>query len=214
MEARRQTAQSALLGLCFLDELDDLADDRVNLREVLLHVLLRDGEEHTLSFLHQVGNVDGGIEGFGLYQAGEGDELSLQRLLRDDFGVILDVGRAGYLGIDLHQIYLAARSLEVVGALQLLDDRHDVHGLLLGVERLYGLVDELVSVVVEALRLEQFCHKAVRILFHHECAQHSHFHVEALRLFVSVLVNLRHFYNLRSAGAPSTVLFCFHECCE
>ena len=96
----------------------------------------------------------------------------------------------------------------VVLGFQLLYDGHDVNGLLLGVECLNGLIDELVAMIVKAFRLEQLCHKAVRILFHYECTQHSHFHVKALRLLVSVLVNLWHLDNLRRAGASSSFRFC------
>ena len=190
--------------MCFLDKFDDLADDGVNLREVLLHVLLRDGEEHALGFLHQVGYIDSGIEGFRLHQTCEGDELALQRLLRDDFCMILDVSRTGDLGVNLHQIDLTACCFEIVCTFQLLDDCHDVNRLLLGVERLNSLIDELMTVVIEAFGFQQFCHKSVRILLHHKCTQHSYFHVEALWLLMSILVNLRHFHNLCCVGAPSS----------
>ena len=204
VEASRKSAESSLLSLSLLYEFDDLADDGVDLCEVLLHVLLRDGEEHALGFLHKVCHVDGGVEGFRLHQTGEGDELSLQGLLGDDLGVVLDVGRAGHLRIDLHQIDFAASRLQVVGALQLLDDGHDVNGLLFCIERLNGLIDKLMPVVVEALRPQQLCHKAIGALLDHECAEHPHFHVEALRLFVSILVNLWHFHYFRCARTSSS----------
>ena len=68
-------------------------NDGVDLRVVLLQVLLRDGEELSLGLLHQVIDVDGGVEGSLLDLAGERDELARQELLGDDAGVVLDVGR-------------------------------------------------------------------------------------------------------------------------
>ena len=102
LETCGQSAQSAFLGLCLLDEFINLTDNRVNLREVLLHVLLSNGEERALGFLHQVGNIDCSIKSFCLNKTGKGDELALQGLLGDYLGVIFDMGRAGNLRIDLH----------------------------------------------------------------------------------------------------------------
>ena len=71
---------------------DGLADDRVNLCIVLLHVFLRELEEAAFGFLHELVDIDGSVKGFCLDIAGEGDELAGEELLLENLGVLLDVG--------------------------------------------------------------------------------------------------------------------------
>ena len=54
METTRQTTQAVGSCRCFLKHLIRFLDDRINLRIVFLHVLLRDFEEFSFGFLHQI----------------------------------------------------------------------------------------------------------------------------------------------------------------
>ena len=130
---------------------DGLADDRVDLGVVLLHVFLRELEEAALGFLHEVVDVDGGVKGLGLDVAGEGDELSGQELLLENLGVLLDVRRRGDMRGKLDDVVRASDIVDGALTLQFVGDGKDVDGLFLHVQGLDGLEDLLVARVVEGL---------------------------------------------------------------
>ena len=67
--------------------------DGVNLRVVLLHVFLRELEETSLCLLHHHLNIVALIKRLCFDDAGEGDELSGEELLRQDACMILHMGR-------------------------------------------------------------------------------------------------------------------------
>ena len=96
MIARRDTRQTVFVLCRLLDNLHGIANDRVNLRVVLLHVALRQLEEATLRMLHQLVNVACLVEGVGLNVTCKRDELTCQRLLCHDVGMILYVGRRSH----------------------------------------------------------------------------------------------------------------------
>lgn len=72
-------------------------NDRVDLRIILLHVLLRDFEQFSFRFLHQVVHVLGFVESLCLDVAGKGNQFACKKLLRDDTCVIFYVCGRGYL---------------------------------------------------------------------------------------------------------------------
>ena len=92
MITRRHTRQAVLIGCSLLDDVNGILDDGVYLRVVLLHVTLSQLEQRTLGLLHQVIDIDRLVEGHRLYLAGELYQLTCQRLLGNDTGMILDIG--------------------------------------------------------------------------------------------------------------------------
>ena len=93
----RQTTQT--VGSCrrFLKHLIRFLNDRINLRIVFLHVLLRDFEEFSFGFLHQIVYILSLVERLCLDVAGKRDQLACQKLLGDDTSMIFDMGRRSYL---------------------------------------------------------------------------------------------------------------------
>ena len=91
MVSARNTRQTLRVGGLH-QKVVSLLDDRVDLLEVLRHVLLRDLEELALGFLHEVVDIDGLVEGIGLNHRGKLYELAGEELLLKDSGVVLDMG--------------------------------------------------------------------------------------------------------------------------
>ena len=83
------------------------------------------------------------------------DELAADRLLADDLGVVLGVGRVGDAVGDLQEHLVAADLLVLIAAGQLVGERHGVDGLAQVVEVADGPVDDLVRVAVEVLDAEE-----------------------------------------------------------
>ena len=94
--ARWHARKTVLVLRRLVDDIDGILDDRVYLGVLLLHVLLRQLEECALGVLHQVVHVDGLVEGLRLNVAGKLYELPRQKLLCDDVGMILNVGRRSH----------------------------------------------------------------------------------------------------------------------
>ena len=92
VEACFESAKSALAVRCVLNLLDCLADYGVDLRHVLLHIVLRNLEELTLSLLKQVVNVVRLVERFLEHSRAEADKLAGKILLRHNAGVIFHIG--------------------------------------------------------------------------------------------------------------------------
>ena len=92
LKSRGNTAHTILLGSCLVDALEHLRHYRIYLSIILLHVLLRDGKELGLCFLHEVLDIHSGVIGIGLDVAAESNELACQSLLRYHLGVIFNVG--------------------------------------------------------------------------------------------------------------------------
>ena len=122
-EQEAATRQTVFVGRSLLYALDCIFDDRVYLGVVLLHITLTQLEEATLSLLHQIVDIYGFIEGFGLDSTGKGDELSGQRLLGDDAGVVLDIGRRGHTRRNFRHIARTSHIFQIPLAGQLLSDR-------------------------------------------------------------------------------------------
>ena len=97
MEARRQTRQTVVAIRSLLDFLQRILNHRVNLDDVLLDVVLRELEQLTFGTLHQGVDVGRLVERGRLEFACIVDQLACQRLLGDDFRMILDVGRRAHL---------------------------------------------------------------------------------------------------------------------
>ena len=110
--------------------------------------------------------------------------------------MVQDVGAAGNLRIDLHQIGIAARFFQETGSFQLIADSHDIHRLLLHVQCLYSLEDNLMAFIIETFWFQNLSHLSPGLLLYHQSAYHSHLHIQALRLLMSILVHTGDFHNL------------------
>ena len=116
METAFQTTQPVRSCRRFLKHLIRFLNDRVDLRIILLHVLLRDFEQFSFRLLHQVVHVLGLVESFCLDVAGKGNQFACKKLLRDDTCVIFYVCGRGYLAAQLCYIKRTACIFQFTGA--------------------------------------------------------------------------------------------------
>ena len=90
--SRRYSRQITCVSGCLLQDFRCLGYHRINLRIVLLHVGLRQREEVTFGFLHQLIYILRLIKRLGFDDTGIRNQLTSQRFLRKYFCMILDVG--------------------------------------------------------------------------------------------------------------------------
>jgi hypothetical protein len=83
------------------------------------------------------------------------DQLAADRLLADDLGVVLGVGRVRHAAEDLREGLVAADRLELAAAGQLLGQGDRVDRLAQVVEVADRPVDHLMGVAIEVLDLQQ-----------------------------------------------------------
>ena len=178
--ARGDAGESVGVGGCSLDDLQRLIDDGVDLGVVLLHVALGEFEERAFGLLHEFLDIDSLVEGLGLDDARERDELSGQRLLGDNLSVILDVGRRGDLGTEFGDIARATHLLEVARLGQLFGDGKHIDGALVHVEVADGRVDHLMTGIIEALGMENLADDGVSVFVDHQGTEHSVLYIECL----------------------------------
>ena len=189
MKAARKSAQT--IGTCrrFLKHFISLLNDRINLRVVLLHVLLGDFEELPFCLLHQVVHVLCLIERLGLYVARKRNQLTCQKLLGNDTGMVLNVSRRSHLTTQLSDIERSARLFQVAARTQLLGHGQDINRFLLNSQVSNGRINQLVPVLVERLRAKNLAHQRIRILLNHQRTQHGFFQFGSLRLEMAVLIH-------------------------
>ena len=189
MESARKPTQT--VGTCrrLLKHFIGFLDDRINLRVVLLHVLLRDFEEFSFGLLHQVVHVLRLIERLSLYVTRKRNQLTCQKLLGNDAGMVLNMSRRGYLTTQLSDIERSARLFQVTARAQLLGHGQDVNRFLLNSQVSNGRINQLVPMFVERLRTKNLAHQRIRILLNHQRTQHSFFQFGSLRLEMAVLIH-------------------------
>ena len=189
MESARKPTQT--VGTCrrLLKHFIGFLDDRINLRVVLLHVLLRDFEEFSFGLLHQVVHVLRLIERLSLYVTRKRNQLTCQKLLGNDAGMVLNMSRRGYPTTQLSNIERSARLFQVTARAQLLGHGQNINRFLLNSQVSNGRINQLVPVFVERLRTKNLAHQRIRILLNHQRTQHSFFQFGSLRLEVAVLIH-------------------------
>ena len=138
--------------------------------------------------LHQFVDVDGLVEGFRLHVAGKLYQLTGQKLLGNDVGMILDVGRRSHAARQLGNIHRTADILQVTRLRQLVGHGNDVDRLLGHRQVAYGGIDLLVAGFIETLGIEGFAHDAISVLVYHQGTQHRLLYLESLRLQVTIRV--------------------------
>ena len=145
----RNTGESTRVLGGTLQNIDSVLDDRVNLGIVLLHVVLRQREEFSLSMLHQLVYIDTLVEGLCLNIRGIMDKLALKSFLSQDAGMILDMGCRCHLRGDIHEIGGSTHTVNLTHLGKFVDERHDIHRTLLHIHLLYGLIDFLMTRLIE-----------------------------------------------------------------
>ena len=131
METTRKSAQTVGTGCCLLQHLVGLLNDRINLRVILLHVLLRDFEELPFGLLHQVVHILRFVERLGLYAACERNQFTRQKLLGNDAGMVFNVGRRRHLTTQLRDIKRSTHLFQVATRTQLFRHGQDINRFLL-----------------------------------------------------------------------------------
>ena len=140
-----------------------------------------------------------------LYAAGICDELACQELLLDYPCMVLYVGTAYYCIRKGSHIGHSAHFVQMPLLVQLLHHGNHVHRLLLCSQVAYGLVYQLVLMVVETLRAQYLCHLSEGILLVHQRTKHCCLHFQILRLAVSQRV---HAWDLHHLGVCLASCFC------
>ena len=147
--------------------------------------MLRELEQLTFGTLHQGVDVGRFVERCRLELACIVDQLACQRLLGDDFRMILDVGRRANLARQSGDVIGSAHLFDHTIALQTVGHRQHVDRFLVECQFLDGRKDQLVLVVVERFGLQQVGDYRVGVLFEHKGTQHSLFHLGGLRLHLA-----------------------------
>ena len=168
METRRQTRKTVFAIRSLLDFFQRILNHRVNLDDVLLDVVLRELEQLTFGTLHQGVDVGRLVERCRLELACIVDQLACQRLLGDDFRMILDVGRRAHLARQSGDVIGTAHLFDHTIALQTVGHRQHVDRFLVECQFLDGSKDQLVLVVVERFGLQQVGDYRVGVLFEHK----------------------------------------------
>ena len=200
MIARRHASQAVLIGSSLLDDVDGILDDRVYLGIVFLHVTLSQFEQRTLCLLHQIVDINGLVEGLGLDIAGKGNELTGQRLLGNNAGVILDIGRRSHTAGEFRHIAWTTNILKVALFGQLFSNSPHIDRRLVEREFHDGAVHFLVARLIEALGQKHLANHGIGVLVNHQGTQNGTLYLRGLRLDVGITI----IYRLLSAPAVST----------
>ena len=184
-----KTAQTVGTGGGFLNKVVRFGNDRIDLRIVLLHVLLRNLEELAFGFLHQVVHIERLVERLGLYVTGEGYQLARQRLLGNDTGVILDMRRGCHLAAELGDVERAAHLFQISALGKLLLHGENVHRFLIDGKVCDSGVYQLMPVFVKRFGTENFAHQRISVFLDHQCTQYGLFQFRRLRLDTPVIVD-------------------------
>ena len=185
VKARAESAKAVGARRGLLQEFVHTPDDGIDLRILLLQVVLADFKHTSLNLLHQVGHVHCGVEGHRLHEAAEGYQLTGKILLRHNLGVIHNVRAACHVGAELQDVGVASGLFFHTIVIELFVHRDNVHGSLFHVERLYSPVNELMTMVIETLGLEQLANLRIGFLLNHERAKNGRLHVKVLGLFMT-----------------------------
>ena len=76
----------------------------------------------------------------------------------------------------------------------MLRNGQDVHRLLLQVQRTDGLINQLMTMVIETFRAQDLTDLRISILLYHQCAQHSLLKLKGLWLHMTVGILFRHIH--------------------
>ena len=175
--------------------------------------LLRYAEEVSLCLLHQFGYVLSWVKSIAQDLACKAYELAGLILLVDDLCLILDMGAGDDVLCQLGYVHQSASLLQLALRLQILWHSYHIHRTLLNLQRLYGLVDYLMAMVVERLGSQQVRHLFVRLLFQEQSTEDGLLEIELLRLFVTKgigLWHLNHFTLGRLLLSPAILTICWH----
>ena len=191
METGLQTAQAAFTLAGGLNLLHGRIDYRVNLREVLLQVALRDFKQFTLSLLQKVVDVIRLVKRLFLYFRAERNQSARQEFLSHDARMVFDMRRRSHIGCQFRDAHRTAHIVERTVGTQLLRDGKHVDGLLHHTELVDCSINFLVSRVVERLRSQQVAHNGIGIALKHQRSKHRVFNLLVLRLNLRVVGKLR-----------------------
>ena len=183
----RNTRKSALVLGGTLQDIHGILDHRINLGVILLHITLRELEKLTLGMLHEFIYIHTLIIRLSLDVAGIMDELSLQIFLRQDSGMVLDMGSRSHLRGNLHQVTGSTHLLDGAHLGKFIRNGHDIHGALLHIHGLNRLVDFLMSRIIKGFGFQHLGYYRKSIGINHQCTQNHFFQLHRLRLQVGVV---------------------------
>ena len=154
LEARGGARQRRALQRQPVQLVELLVQHLLDRPKVLLAIVAGDLEHRLLGQLHQLARRRLVAEHALLDLIGGLQQAPQQRVLAHDLGVAAGMSGGGHETRQLVHRRLAADVVELAHATQAVDDRHDVHGLAVAVERQHRLVDRPVPLPVEVLRAQ------------------------------------------------------------
>lgn len=143
--------------------------------------ILENREDALLGLAENLAGVGGRVVGAVLDVDAGVNERAQHRLVRDDFRVVLRMGRRGHLPADFSEVSRAADRLVDVGLLQALDEQHQVDLLPRVVHVEQVLVDDPIRVVVKVGRANDERHFVEHVGQQQDAAEHGPFGLDVLR---------------------------------
>ena len=157
------------------------------MRIILSHILLRDLEQPTLGVLHQFGYIGSLVKSLTLDLAGKRNELTSQEFLRQDIGVILDMGRRSHARTQLDNTCTSPDIFQRSFAFQFLRNRENIHWALIHIEMANCSENFLIPRLIESFGTNDFTDNRESIFVDHQRTQHYVFDFQGLRLQMPVL---------------------------
>ena len=181
MEARRNTGYRAVVLRGLVHARESFFDDGVYLRDVAFLAALADLEDPGLRFLHQLLYILRLVKSLLFDLCGHGDEVAGGRFLRDDLCVIAKVCRRSYTTRQFGYIDHTAGFIQRAETAEFLTYRQRVNRLVFRSQLADSLKDHAVLVLIEYLRTQQICYRAVRIFLYHQRTEHRILEFRRLR---------------------------------
>ena len=154
-----QTTQTVGTRGSFLNKVVRFGNNRIDLRVILLHVLLRNLEQLAFGLLHQIVHVERLVERFGLDVAGECYQLARQSLLGNDAGMIFDVCRRCDFAAELGYIERTTHLFQVSTLGKLLFHRKNIHRFLVDCQVRNSGIYQLMPMLIKRFGTENFAHQ-------------------------------------------------------
>ncbi len=114
-------------------------------------MVIGDLKDLPLGVVKQLKRIGTGLVGLA-HQIGHGfDHLTEERFLRNDAGVIFDIGRRGDFGGELRQVVAAPNIVELLAPFQFVGERDKVHGVALLKQVEHSDIDFFVFAAIERI---------------------------------------------------------------
>ena len=199
-EATFKTAQTVGSRRSFLNQLIGFVNHRIDLRIILFHVLLRNLKKLAFRFLHQVVHIQRLIKSLALDIARKCNQLTRQRLLRNDTCMVFNMCRRSYPTTQLSNIERPSDLFQIPPFAKLLLHRQDIHRFLVHGKVGNSCINQLVTALIKRFGTKNLAHQRISILLDHQSTQHRFLQLRRLRLDTTIIIYRLYFCRLCIAG--------------